>query len=101
MALQPNSVPGLPLLVFRNNNPFTGLNCYSSAQPQNLEDQAAVFMTPGDRVAQLYSQTLGTHLSRLLRHTWVTAGLFCNPGHHTGDVACVGNMKKAFIVLRK
>jgi hypothetical protein len=35
-------------------------------------------------VTQLYPQTLGTHFSRLLRHEWVTVGLFFNPGHHTG-----------------
>jgi hypothetical protein len=35
-------------------------------------------------VAQLYPQALGTHFSRLLRHAWVTVGLFFNPGHHTG-----------------
>jgi hypothetical protein len=46
----------------------------------NLEDQASVFM------AQLYPQALGTHFSRLLRHAWVTVGLFFNPGHHTGEV---------------
>jgi hypothetical protein len=51
----------------------------------NLEDQVSVFMTPGDRVAQLYPQALGTHFSRLLRHEWVTVGLFFNPGHHTGS----------------
>jgi hypothetical protein len=27
---------------------------------------------------------LGTHFSRLLRHAWVTVGLFLFPGHHTG-----------------
>jgi hypothetical protein len=42
-------------------------------------------MTPEDRVAQLYPQTLGTHFSRLLRHARVTVGLFFNPGHHTGQ----------------
>jgi hypothetical protein len=36
---------------------------------------------PEDRVAQ----ALGTHFSRLLRHAWVTVGLFFNPGHHTGS----------------
>jgi hypothetical protein len=41
-------------------------------------------MTPGDKVAQLYPQALGTHFSRLLRHGWVTMGLLFNPGHHTG-----------------
>jgi hypothetical protein len=50
----------------------------------NLEDQASVFMTPGDRVAQLYPQVLGIHFSRLLRHAWVTMGLLFNPCHHTG-----------------
>jgi hypothetical protein len=41
-------------------------------------------MTPGDRVTQLYPQALGTHFSRVLRHAWVTVGLFFNVGHHTG-----------------
>jgi hypothetical protein len=50
----------------------------------NLEDQVSVFMTPGDRVSQLYPQTLGTNFSRLLRHAWATVGLLFNPGHHTG-----------------
>jgi hypothetical protein len=56
-------------------------------QTANLEDQASVFMTPGDRVAQLYPQAQGTHFSRLSRHAWVTVGLFFNPGHHTGSKA--------------
>jgi hypothetical protein len=72
MALQPNSGPGLPLWgLFQRPTP-------------NLEDQASVFMTPGDREAQLYPQELGTHFTRLLRHAWVTVGLFFNPGLHTG-----------------
>jgi hypothetical protein len=50
----------------------------------NLEDQVSVFMTSGDKVDQLYPEALGTHFSRLLRHAWVTVGLFFNPGHHTG-----------------
>jgi hypothetical protein len=37
-------------------------------------------------VSQLYPQALGTHFSRLLRHEWVTVGLFFNPGHYTGAV---------------
>jgi hypothetical protein len=49
----------------------------------NMEDQASVFVTPGDRVTQLYPQALGTHFSRLLRHAWVTVGLFLSSGHHT------------------
>jgi hypothetical protein len=42
-------------------------------------------MTPGDRVAQLYPQALGTQFSRLLRHAWVTVELLFNPRHHTGS----------------
>jgi hypothetical protein len=45
----------------------------------NLEGQASVFITPGDRVAQLYPQAPGTHFSRLLRHAWVAVGLFLFP----------------------
>jgi hypothetical protein len=36
-------------------------------------------------VAQLYPQALGTYFSSLLRHAWVTVGLFFNPGYHTGN----------------
>jgi hypothetical protein len=43
-----------------------------------LEDQASVFIYPRGRVA--------THFSRLLRHAWVTVGLFLFPGHHTGKI---------------
>jgi hypothetical protein len=55
----------------------------------NMGDQASVFMTPGGRVAQLYPQALGTHFSRLLRHAWVTVGLFFNPGHHAGETVAL------------
>jgi hypothetical protein len=44
------------------------------------EDQASVFLSPRGRVA--------THFSRLLRHAWVTMGLFLFPGHHTGTTSC-------------
>jgi hypothetical protein len=40
------------------------------------EDQASLFIFPRGRVA--------THFSRLLRHAWVTVGLFLFPGHHMG-----------------
>jgi hypothetical protein len=53
----------------------------------NLEDQASVFMTPGDRVAQLYPQALGTHFSRLL--TTCMGYRFFNPGHHTGILSVI------------
>jgi hypothetical protein len=41
------------------------------------EDHISVFISPKDRAA--------THFSRLLRHAWVTVGLFLFPGHHTGN----------------
>jgi hypothetical protein len=43
-----------------------------------------VFISPRGRVAQLYPWAPDTHFSRLLRHAWVTVGLFLFPGHHTG-----------------
>jgi hypothetical protein len=43
------------------------------------EDQASVFIFPRGKVA--------THFSRLLRHAWVTVGLFLFPGHHMGSPA--------------
>jgi hypothetical protein len=45
----------------------------------NLGGQASVFMTPGDRVTQLFSRALGTHFNRLIRHAWGTVGLFLFP----------------------
>jgi len=42
-------------------------------------DQASVGMSPGDRMVQLYPQTLGIHFNRLLRHAWTTLGLFLFP----------------------
>jgi hypothetical protein len=80
MALQPNSGPGLPLWGFLT---IIFLRGWIVSPAPNLEDQVSVFMTPGDRVAQLYPQGQGTHFSRLLRHSWVTVGLFFNPGHNT------------------
>jgi hypothetical protein len=68
MALQPNSGPGLPLWGFVT---ITFLQGWIVNPAPNLEDQASVLITPGDRVAQLYPQALGTHFSRLLRHAWV------------------------------
>jgi hypothetical protein len=74
MALQPNSGPCLPLWGFAT---ITSLQDWIVSPAPN--PQASVFMTPGDRVSQLYPQALGTHFSRLLRHACVTVGLFFNP----------------------
>jgi hypothetical protein len=44
-------------------------------------------------MAQLYPQAPGSHFSRLLRHAWVTVGLFLFPGHHTGKELIQGSLK--------
>lgn len=44
-----------------------------------LVDQASVSISTGDRVVQLYPQTLGIHFSRLSRHAWTTLVLFLFP----------------------
>jgi hypothetical protein len=80
-ALQPKSGRDLPCWGFVT---ITFLQGWIVSPAPNLEDQASVFMTPGDRVAQLYPQVPGTHFSRLLRHECVTVGLFFNLGHNTG-----------------
>jgi hypothetical protein len=85
MALQPKSGSSLLFFGFVNNNRFYGAGDLVQRPTPNLEDQVFVFMTLGDTVAQLYPQALGNHFSRLLRHAWVTVGLFFNPGHHTGN----------------
>jgi hypothetical protein len=77
--------PWPPLLGFHNNNFFYRSGLLVQRPTPNLEDQSSVFMTPGDRVARLYPQALGTHFSRLLRHAWVTVGLFFNRSHYTGQ----------------
>jgi hypothetical protein len=61
MALQPISGPGLPSWVFATITFLQG-RIVSQRPTPNLEDQASVFMTPGDRVAQLYPEALGTIL---------------------------------------
>jgi hypothetical protein len=85
MALQPTSGPGLPCWGFVTISFFYRAGLLVQRPAPNLEDQVSVFMTAGDRVAQLYPQALGTHFNRLLRPAWVTVGLFSNPGHHTGN----------------
>jgi hypothetical protein len=46
--------PWPPLLGFRNNNLFYVAELLVQGPTPNLEDQVSVFITPGDRVAQLY-----------------------------------------------
>jgi hypothetical protein len=66
------------------NSLSSTLTAVSCGKTYSKSNQASVFMTPGDRVAQLYHQALGTNFSRLLWHAWVTVGLFFNPGHYAG-----------------
>jgi hypothetical protein len=73
----------IAFLGFPDNRIFTGWGLSTPRPTPNLEEQASVFITPGDRVTQLYPQALGTHFSRLLRHAWATMGLFLPSGHHT------------------
>jgi hypothetical protein len=65
MALQPKSGPNLPFWGFVTIT-FYRAGLLVQRPTPNLEDQVSVFMTPGDRVTQLYHQALGTHFSRLL-----------------------------------
>jgi hypothetical protein len=82
MALQTMWGPGLPCWGFATITFLQGRIVSPAPKPQPGY-QASVFMAPGHRVAQLYPQALGTHFSRLLRHAWVTVGLFFHPCHHT------------------
>jgi hypothetical protein len=57
-----------------------------------LEDHASAFISLRGRVA--------THFSRLLRHAWVTVGLFLFPGRHTGIVRILQKwIMKLFLCL--
>jgi hypothetical protein len=59
-----------------NNFLFYRVGLLAPRSTLTLGHQASVFISPRGRVA--------THFSRLLRHAWVTVGLFLFPGHHTG-----------------
>jgi hypothetical protein len=60
-----------------NNFLFYRVGLLAPRQTPIPEDQASVFISPKGRVV--------THFSRLLRHAWVTVGLFLFPGHYTGN----------------
>jgi hypothetical protein len=78
----------IAFLGFPDNRIFTCGAVNPTPNP-NLEDQASVFVTPGDRMTQLYPQALGTHFNRLLRHAWATSELFESSGHHTEKKLCI------------
>jgi hypothetical protein len=92
MALQPNSGPVPTLFLHRGfcwgfvTITFLQGWIVSPAPNPKPGGPGIRIYDPGDRVAQLYPQALGTHFSRFLRHGWVTVGLSFNPGHHTGGV---------------
>jgi hypothetical protein len=52
--------PWPPLLRFRNSSFFYGVGLLAPRPTSNLEDQVSVFMTLGDRMAQLYPRALGS-----------------------------------------
>jgi hypothetical protein len=93
MALNPKSAPGLPFWGFGTITFLQGWIVRPAPNPQPGRPGLRIY-DPGDRVAQLYPQVLGTHFSHLLLHAWVTAGLLFNPGHHTG-----GNLWLINIIL--
>jgi hypothetical protein len=83
MALQSKSGPGLPFWGFVT---ITFLRGWIVIQEPNPQPGG-----PGLRIYDPRRQGVpaippGTHFSRLLRHAWVTVGLFFSPGHHTGTV---------------
>jgi hypothetical protein len=87
MAPQTKSGLGLPFWGFRNKIFFLrGWIVSPEPNPQPGGPGLRIY-DPGDRVAQLYAQELGIHFSHLLRHAWVTVGLFFNPGHHTDNIS--------------
>jgi hypothetical protein len=93
----PSRALASPFWGFTTITYFYGAGLLVQRPTPNLEDQISVFMTPGDRVTQLYPQTLGTHFSRLLRYAWVTVGLFFNPKHHTGTfLTLIGDKSAAY-----
>jgi hypothetical protein len=85
MALQPNSGPGLPLWGFTTITFLQGWIVSPAPNPQ-----------PGGPGLRLYDSWrqggpaippgTGTQFSYLLRHAWVTVGLFFNSCHHMGPV---------------
>jgi hypothetical protein len=84
MALQPNSGPGLSFWGFVTITFLQRWIVSPAPNPQPGGPGLNIYDPQRDRVAQIYPQALGTHFSRLLRHAWVTVGLFFNPGHHAG-----------------
>jgi hypothetical protein len=60
---------------------FYGVRLLAPRPTPNLEDQASKFMSPGDRVAQLYPQAQVFYFSRLWRHAGVRWGYSSPPPH--------------------
>jgi hypothetical protein len=67
MAVEPKSGPGLPFLGYRNNSLFYGAELIVQRSTPYLEDQASVFLTPGDRVARTTNAALDVIGQRLIR----------------------------------
>jgi hypothetical protein len=74
---------GFSLFGFRNNNFYRSRS--SSLRPSlNLEDQVSVFMSPSDRVAQVYPQALGSLSAAFYDSQGYGGGILTNL--HTGLV---------------
>jgi hypothetical protein len=83
MALQPKSDPGLPFWGFVTVIFLRGWIVSPAPNPQPGGPGLRIY-DPRRQGGPAIPQALGTHFSRLLRHSWVTVGLLFNPGHHTG-----------------
>ena len=71
----------LHLLGFLDRSCFTGWGSQPHTYPR-LVGQVSIFISPGDRMVQLYPWTLGIHFSCLLWHTCTTRGYSCSQPPH-------------------
>jgi hypothetical protein len=85
MALQPNSGPGLPFWGFLTITFLQGWSVSPVPNPQPGGPGLRIY-EPRRQGGPAIPQALGTHFSRLLRHEWVTVGLFFNLGQYTGNI---------------
>jgi hypothetical protein len=85
MALQPNSGPGLPFWGFVTITFLHGWIVSPAPNPEPGGPGLRIYDPRRQGGTAIPPQAPGTHFSSLLRHAWVTVGLFFSLGHHTGD----------------